>query len=139
MIRHGIGFRIGVLFGSAAILAASVLAINVAGIHAQGPPSVPSFRAYGTATINGTPAPAGATVTAVSAASTGTTCGTGTVTGASGQFFVDIQALPGCLGTVTFTVNGQPVSNAPVAPPSIQGSPQQVNLTVSPATATPAP
>jgi len=73
-------------------------------------------------------------VTAVSASSSSTTCGSGSVTGASGAYFVDVQQIPGCLGSITFTVNGQPTTNGPVTPPALAGSPEQVNLTVGAAT-----
>lgn len=132
------GLGIGSL-ASAAILAGTVLALGASQVFAQGPASVPAFRAYGTASVSGSPAPSGATVTAVSATAPGTTCGTGTV-GANGSYFVDIQSIAGCSGNVTFTINGAPATNPPTAPPSVQGSPVQVNLTAGgAAAATPPP
>jgi hypothetical protein len=133
------GRWIGSLATVGAILAGTVLALGASQVSAQGPASVPAFRAYGTATVNGAPAASGATVTAVSATAPGTTCGTGTV-GANGSYFVDIQSIAGCSGNVTFTINGAPTTNPPTAPPSVQGSPVQVNLTAGPAVAaTPPP
>jgi hypothetical protein len=136
MRRFGLG--IAAVTAVAAALAGTVLALGASQVFAQGPASVPAFRAYGTATVAGAPAPSGATVTAVSATSPGTTCGTGTV-GSNGSYFVDIQSIAGCSGNVTFTINGAPTTNAPTAPPSVQGSPVQVNLTAGNATATPPP
>jgi hypothetical protein len=134
----GYGLKIATVLSSAAFMAGTVLAVGISPAAAQGPSSVP-WRAYGAVTITGAPAPAGATINAVSATSSTTACGTGTVTGASGSYFVDVQQIPGCLGNVTFTVNGQAVSNPPVAPPDIAGSSKQVSLQVAAATPTPAP
>ena len=64
--RFGLGIA---SLASAAILAGTVLALGASQVFAQGPASVPAFRAYGTATVSGAPAPSGATVTAVSATS----------------------------------------------------------------------
>jgi len=121
--------RIASLVVGAIVLGTSLLALGASGVSAQGPASVP-WRAYGNVTGPGGGAQAGATVTAVSASSSSTTCGTGTVTGTGGAYFVDVQQIPGCLGSVTFTVNGQPTTNGPVTPPALAGSPEQVNLTV---------
>jgi hypothetical protein len=130
---RGHDLNIAAIISGAAIITGTALAIGASPIAAQGPSSVP-WRAYGSATVSGQPAPAGATINAVSATSATTTCGTGTVSGASGNYFVDVQQIPGCLGSVTFTVNGQTVSNPPVTPPDIAGSPKQVQLQVSAAT-----
>jgi hypothetical protein len=138
MRNCGYGLKIAAVLSGTALMTATVLALGVSPVAAQGPSSVP-WRAYGTATVSGQPAPAGATVNAVSATSASTTCGTGTVSGASGGYFVDVQQIPGCLGNVTFTVNGQAVSNPAVTPPDISGSPKQVALQVSAATVTAAP
>jgi hypothetical protein len=130
--------RFAALLSSAALLAGAALALGAAGVGAQAPPSVPQFRAYGTVTINGAPAPAGTTVTAQSASSN-TICGTGTVSSTSGSYFVDVQSIAGCTGNVIFLVNGQPTNAGTVTQPNVQGSPKQVNLAVVPATATPTP
>lgn len=135
--RRGYGLRIGALLLGAALAAGTLLALGASTVVAQGPTSVP-WRAYGTVSVSGSPAQSGTTVTAISATSATTTCGTGTV-GTTGSYFVDVQQIPGCLGTVTFTVNGRPTSNGPVPAPDIPGSPKQVNLTASQATATPPP
>ena len=132
------GLRIAALLGSAALLAGTALALGAAGVGAQAPASVPQFRAYGTVTINGQPAPSGTTVTAQSASSS-TVCGTGTVTGTAGSYFVDVQSIAGCTGNVVFLVNGQATSAGTVTPPNVQGSPKQLNLIVTPATPTPTP
>jgi len=138
MKMHGFGLRFASPIVSAAFLAGVVLALGASQVFAQGPASVPSFRAYGSCQTAGGGCPAGTAVTAVSATNPGTTCGTGTVAG-NGTYFVDIQAIPGCSGNVTFTVNNAPASNPPTSPPAVQGSPQQVNLTAGAATPTPPP
>jgi len=94
---------------------------------ASSPGAASSWRAYGTVTLGGVPAGAGATVNAVGSSST--TCGSGVVAGNLGAYYVDVQQIPGCLGSVTFTVNGQPASNGVVTPPALAGGPEQVNLT----------
>lgn len=138
MRMNGFGPRFASPLLGAALLAVAVVALGGSQAFAQGPASVPSFRAYGSCQSAGGSCPAGTTVTAVSATNPGTTCGTGTVTGA-GSYFVDIQSIPGCSGTVTFTVNNQPTTNGPTSPPAVQGSPQQVNLVAGAATPTPPP
>jgi hypothetical protein len=138
MSFSGIGSRFAAPIMGAAIAAVAMLSMGGASAWAQGPASVPSFRAYGSCSGSSGTCQSGSTVTAVSATNPGTTCGTGTV-GANGSYFVDIQSIPGCSGSVTFAVNGQPTTNAATSPPSVQGSPQQVNLTVGQATPTPPP
>jgi len=128
--------RIASLITASAIVALAFVTLGVSQAFAQGPSSVPAFRAYGT--VSGGSGSSGGTVNAVSVSAPGTTCGTGTVS-ANGSYFVDIQSIAGCSGNVTFTVNGQPTTNPPTSPPSTQGSPVQVNLTVGQATPTPAP
>jgi hypothetical protein len=138
MSFRGFGLRIATPVMGAAIVAVALLGMGGSPAWAQGPASVPSFRAYGSCSGGTGPCASGSTVTAASATNPGTTCGTGTV-GSNGSYFVDIQSIPGCSGSVTFAVNGQPTTNAPTSPPSVQGSPQQVNLTVGQATPTPPP
>jgi hypothetical protein len=126
--------RVAAFVVGAAVVASTLVALGASRVTAQGGPASVPWRAYGSITSGGGPAPAGATVTAVSASASSTTCGSGSVTGTGGQYYVDIQQIPGCLGSVSFTVNGQPTTNGPVTPPALAGSPLQVNLTVGAAT-----
>src|SRR5579875_2661934 len=101
-----------------------------------GPAAVPSARFSGTVTLNGQPAPTGATVVASIG---GVACGFGTVT--NGSYIVDIQAIAGCTtpgATVSFTVNGVAASQTGTLP-ALQGSPVILNLTAQAASPTPAP
>jgi hypothetical protein len=131
--------KIASVLSGAVLLAGSALVVGVTSVGAQAPGSPPAVRYYGTVTLNGAPAPSGATVTAQSAASPGTTCGTGNV-GTNGSYFVDINAIGGCLGNVSFTVNGQKANQTGTAPANA-GSAARLDLTVSAATpaATPPP
>src|SRR5579875_1925267 len=101
-----------------------------------GPAAVPSARFSGTVTLNGQPAPTGATVVASIG---GVACGFGTVT--NGSYIVDIQAIAGCTtpgATVSFTVNGVAASQTGTLP-ALQGSPVILNLTAQAASPTTAP
>src|SRR5579875_1121575 len=101
-----------------------------------GPAAVPSARFSGTVTLNGQPAPTGATVVASIG---GVACGFGTVT--NGSYIVDIQAIAGCTtpgATVSFTVNGVAASQTGTLP-ALQGSPVILNLTAQGASPTTAP
>src|SRR6266498_199908 len=104
------------LVGGAAAVA--LLAASTAlGSHAASAQPTPPTRFFGTVTLNGQPAPSGATVQA----RVGTNaCGTATVTASGGtsNYVVDVASAsttPGCGtdgATVTFTVNGVPASQS---------------------------
>ena len=141
-IRRG-SRKFAAVLGIIAFIAGPILALNATVVSAQAPPSVPLVRFFGTITVNGSPAPAGASVTAQSAASASTTCGTSTV-GANGSYSLDVQSISGCLGNQTFLVNGVAASQTGT-PPAAQGSAQRLDLTVTgtgqatPRAATPPP
>jgi len=90
--------RILALAGAVAMIASA----GVTAVHAQ---PTPPTRFFGTATLDGKPAPDGTTITASIGS---TSCGTGSVTG--GNYQVDVASAstrPGCGtdgATVTFTV-----------------------------------
>lgn len=139
MRMRRLGYRAGSMLSGAALLAGTALGLGASVAGAQAPPSVPLVRFYGTVTLNGGPAPTGTTVTAQSASSPTTVCGTGSVNAAGGAYFVDIQSIAGCSGNLVFVVNGQPTAGGPVTPPALQGSSQRLNLTVAAATPSPTP
>lgn len=132
--------KIATFIGGATLLAGSALTFGASGVGAQAPGSPPAVRYYGSATVNGSPAPSGATVAAQSASSPSTSCGQGQV-GSNGSYFVDIQGIAGCQGNVSFTVNGAKASQTGTAP-SNPGSAARLDLTVAAAAtvvATPPP
>jgi hypothetical protein len=94
--------------------------------HAQAPPLVPAARYYGSATINGQPAPYGASVTAQTPG--GIICGSGFVAGYDGSYSLDLQPYGGCGGTVVFVINGQTADQSTVLPNLLSGA-VALNLT----------
>jgi hypothetical protein len=129
---------------TSAVLLALVLSFAMLGTALADSPPAPPARFVGTVMVNGTPAPAGAAITAVIGS---TTCGTTSVfmSGSDARYVLDSPALdpgatPNCGtdgSTVSFTVNGQKANETGVWH-SYQLN--TVNLTVSAATTTtPAP
>jgi hypothetical protein len=84
------------------LLAAATLAQPAA---AQAPPAVPAARFYGSVTIGGYAAPAGASLFAQGAG--GASCGSGTIY-PDGTYSLDVQPASGCVGSIAFFVNGVP-------------------------------
>ncbi|MHB8577404.1 MAG: hypothetical protein ACYDCQ_18995 [Dehalococcoidia bacterium] len=134
---------------AAAVAMTGGLALVQSGVHAQtgtttpasnvgGPQNVPYARFFGSVTLNGSAAPAGATVVGSVG---GVVCGTGTSDGS--QYKVDLQAIVGCTtpgASVSFTVNGNPAVSSPAAVlPQIQGTAVLANLTATTATPSPTP
>lgn len=111
------------------VVAALLIGASAGLAHAQVPLLVPATRFYGTATVNGVPATIGSTVTAQSLAS-GATCGTGSVADTSGSYSIDVRASFDCLGGFSFVINGQAADELGTLP-SVQGTPVQLNLTLS--------
>jgi hypothetical protein len=95
--------------------------------RAQAPPQVPAARYYGWVTVNGQPAPYGASVVAQTPG--GVVCGSGFVSGYDGSYSIDLQPYGGCAGTVGFSVNGQP-ADQPTALPNLLSGAVALNLTV---------
>src|SRR5712692_8056816 len=142
--------RVGALLGAAALLGGLALSAGVAGVGAQtgsptasptpsgptpasnvgGPSGVPSARFFGSATVSGSAASSGTTVTASIG---GVACGFGTVS--AGQYFVDVQAISGCItpgSAVSFMVGGQAATASPAASlPAIPGTAVLANLTTA--------
>src|SRR5579875_652373 len=116
---------------AAATATASALAVNQGG-----PAQVPTARFFGTVTLNGAPAPNGATVVASIG---GVACGFGTVT--NGSYYVDIQYIQGCMtpgASVSFTVNGSAANSGTLPATGLgEGNAVPLNLTAQAATATP--
>ena len=71
MSMHRFALRTASLSLGAALLAGMALALGAFQVQAQGPASVPSFRAYGSCASAAGPCAAGTTVTAVSASTPG--------------------------------------------------------------------
>ncbi len=120
---------------------ALVASSTVLGAGSASAQPTPPTRFFGTVTLNGQPAPNGATVQA----RVGTNnCGTGTVTaaGSSSSYVVDVLSAttqPGCGtdgATVSFTVNGAPASQTGTFQ---TGAFVSLNLTAQAATPTPSP
>ncbi|MBI2760346.1 MAG: hypothetical protein HYX51_02835 [Chloroflexi bacterium] len=127
-----------IVAGASAVgmLALSATALGPRSASAQ---PTPPARFFGTVTLNGQPAPNGATVQA----RVGTNnCGTGTVTaaGATSNYVVDVASvstMPGCGtdgATVTFTVSGAPAAQTGTFQ---TGAFISLNLVATAATATP--
>lgn len=110
--------------------------------NAQSPQSVPSARFYGTArNAAGAPIAGGGVVATIG----GVQCGVGSADN-SGNYFVDIQAAPGCTtpgATVSFTLQGQAATpSCTPTLPNIEGSAVHCDLSlkaVATATRTPPP
>jgi hypothetical protein len=83
--------------GPAALAIPAAQAAGGAGVHFQG-----------TFDLGSSPGPVGTLITVIVARSVDdvTTCGTGSVTGANGQFRVDTQPSPPCLNSATSRNNG---------------------------------
>lgn len=99
------------------------------------PQAIPAWRFYGNASVNGQPAPAGATVAAWSLTNPNSLCGTGAVNG-SGGYYVDIQGSSTCVGGTTFTINGQAAAQTGWPPTDAAGA-VRLDLTVGTATLLP--
>src|SRR6266567_6267867 len=136
--------RLGVAALTLAILAGgSVFATSTA--HAQAPSTVPVARFYGQVTV-----PTGSPVTNLTiTGSVGTTTCTATQAGVagaatvnSGQYTLDIQAIPGCTtpgASVTFTVAGFRARETGTIP-DLPGTAVHLDLHFqAPATPTPPP
>lgn len=124
-----------------ALTAALVASSTVLGAGSASAQPTPPTRFFGTVTLNGQPAPNGATVQARVGSNN---CGTGSVTsaGSSSSYVVDVLSAttqPGCGtdgATVSFTVNGAPASQTGTFQ---TGAFVSLNLTAQAATPTPAP
>ncbi len=125
----------GLALGSGGSAQAQTGASPTPAVNAGGPQAVPLARFFGTVT-----AATGSTIApgAMVVATIGTvTCGTGAAN--NGNYFVDIQAISGCVGStanIAFTVGGLRATQTGTLP-AVQGTAVQLNLTVAAATPSP--